>query len=388
MLTLRCRYIKHLDIAQSPWLPDSEFVQLDGECRAWYDSLPASLHFTSTSMYIRREQSQLGALIALHMMYHQNMCDLYRIGAPALYKLRSAFAFPPEQSGFLTHLQKSLFAHAKAHSMIIGEALRHGPHALADQWIPTIAYDGCRIMLYHITQLIDPTLESSKEVILETIPLVQNNVEALKTLQSMYAVAPLLRAAAEKMLERVVSLGAQSRSSGRSIIPDEPYPEDETETRETSRPGTPAQTAPDYVLNPLSIYRMARKAIPEKHEPEKHPHASSPVTTNDPRSSAWHVTPQQQLQRMQYDANNGTMGIREGADVTGSLLPSDSTGLDELLTMFTSDPSGLIWQPSDTALGSQMESNSLPPWEPAGGVDPQLDAWMPIMGQGQGFGYS
>lgn len=384
----RYRYIKHLDVAKMPWLPDSEFVQLDAECRAWYDSLPASLQFTPTAMYIRRETSQLGALIALHMMYHQNMCDLYRIGAPALYKLRSAFTFPPEQSGFLTHLQKSLFAHAKAHSMIIGEALRHGPHALADQWIPTIAYDGCRIMLYHITQLIDPTLESSKEVILETVPLVQSNVEALRALQSMYAVAELLHAAAEKMLERVTSLGTHTRSGGRSIIPDEPYPEDESQPQETSRPGTPAQTAPDYVLNPLSIYRMARKAISEKHEPEKQPHASSPVTTSDARSSRWHSTPQQPSQQVAYTANGQSAAIREGADAASSLLPSDSTGLDELLTMFTSDPSGLIWQPSDTALGSQMESNSLPPWEPAGGVDPQLDAWMPMMGQGQGFGYS
>lgn len=371
-----------------PWLPDSEFVQLDAECRAWYDSLPASLQFTPTAMYIRRETSQLGALIAMHMMYHQNMCDLYRIGAPALYKLRSAFAFPPEQSGFLTHLQKSLFAHAKAHSMIIGEAVRHGPHALADQWIPTVTYDGCRIMLYHITQLIDPTLESSKEVILETIPLVQNNVEALKTLQSMYAVADLLHAAAEKMLERVVNLGAQTRSADRSIIPDEPYPEDNAEPRPTSRPGTPAQTAPDYVLNPLSIYRMARKAIPEKHEPEKRLHASPPATASDSRPSTWQLTPQQQVRQMQFDTTDQSMGIREGADAASSLFPSDSTGLDELLTMFTSDPSGLIWQPSDTALGSQMESNSLPPWEPVGGVDPQLDAWMPMLGQGQGFGYS
>lgn len=218
-----------------PWLPDSEFIQLDAKCRAWYDSLPANLHFTPSAMYIRRETSQLGALIALHMMYHQNMCDLYRIGAPSLYKLRSAFEFPPEQAAFLNHLQSSLFAHAKAHSMLIAEALRYGPHALADQWIPAIAYDGCRIMLFYITQSIDPTLQSSKETILETVPLVQNNVEALKAMKSMYAVADMLHAAAEKMLQRVINLGASTRSSGSSIIPDDPYPE--TGMHETSRPG-------------------------------------------------------------------------------------------------------------------------------------------------------
>lgn len=41
-------------------------------------------------------------------------------------------------------------------------------------------------------------------------------------------------------------------------------------TFETSSvPGTPAQSTPEYVLNPLSIYRMARKAVHEKHAPER-----------------------------------------------------------------------------------------------------------------------
>lgn len=32
---------------------------------------------------------------------------------------------------------------------------------------------------------------------------------------------------------------------------------------------TPAQSAPDYVLNPLTIFRMARKSILERHAPER-----------------------------------------------------------------------------------------------------------------------
>jgi hypothetical protein len=80
MLTLANRYIKHLDTAKTPWLPDSEFARLDAELRHWYDTLPANLQFTPTTLYIRQETSQVGALCALHYAYHQTMCDLYRIG--------------------------------------------------------------------------------------------------------------------------------------------------------------------------------------------------------------------------------------------------------------------------------------------------------------------
>lgn len=74
------RFIKHLDTARNPWMPDSEFAQLDAELRYWYDNLPANLQFTPTTLYIRQETSQVGALCALHYAYHQTMCDLYRIG--------------------------------------------------------------------------------------------------------------------------------------------------------------------------------------------------------------------------------------------------------------------------------------------------------------------
>ena len=126
-------------------------------------------------MYIRKETSQLGALFSLHYMYHQTMCALYRIGSPALYKLRSAFSFPPERTDFLKYLQSELFAHARNVAMITAEAVRHGPHALADPWIPTIAYDSCRQLLYYLTQLIDPFADRSKMLLSETIPLLQSN---------------------------------------------------------------------------------------------------------------------------------------------------------------------------------------------------------------------
>ena len=365
-----------------PWLPESEFAQLDGESRAWYNSLPASLQFTPTAMYIRKETSQLGALFLLHYMYHQTMCDLYRISAPRLYKLRHTFNFPPQQTGFLTHLQYELFVHARNLASITAEASRHGSHALADSWIPTIAYDGCRVMLFYLTQVLDPFAAQTKALLSEVKPLVQTNIKALRYMQSMYSVAELLANAAERMLEKVSS-GPEATPSGQSVVPDQPYPENEGDTNETSAPGTPVQSAPDYVLNPLSIYRMARKGIPEKHAPEKQPNASSPTT-----SSASQSTLQRRAITQHVPVDSiATTNEYPIPQADASWTVSDPSNFDDLLSLFTSDPYGWAWQPSDTAMGSQNESNGLPPWEPTY-VDQQLDAWLPMFsGHAQPYGF-
>ena len=285
-----------------PWLPDSEFALLDAESRAWYASLPESLQWTQSAVYIRKETNQLGALCGLHWIYNQNMCDMYRIGAPRLYKLRNAFNFPPEQNGFLQYLQDELFVHARRIGQIAAEALRHGPHALADSWASTVVYDCTRVMLFYLTQIIDPRTERGRALMDETLSLIRSNVRALKAMQSMYAVTDLLANAAEKMLEKI-GIAREAAFSGQSIIPDEPYPANETDENERSAPGTPVQSAPDYVLNPLSIYRMARKNITEKHAPEKQPNASSVAATSPTRSS---LQRRATLQHIQYESSGVT----------------------------------------------------------------------------------
>lgn len=183
------RYIKHLDKARAPWCSDSEFALLDAECKAWYQSLPGSLEFTPTAIYIRKETHQLGALCILHCAYHQTMCDLYRLGAPKLYKVRAAFSFPPEQESFLHHLQKTLFEHAKSISTILHEIGRHGTRTMADSWLPTITYDSCRIIVYYITQLIEPAAENRRDSISEAKPFLQWNLDAIKRMQALHVVA-------------------------------------------------------------------------------------------------------------------------------------------------------------------------------------------------------
>lgn len=172
-----------------PWDPNSEFAMLDADCRAWYESLPASLQFTPNAIYIRKDSAQLGALCVLHCAHYQTICDLYRLGAPALYKLRAAFDFPPEQQGFLRHLQQVLFDAARTLASIVGETGHHGTRMLADSWLPTITYDSCRIMVYHLTQILDPHTEETKKLMIETLPLLQSNIKALKLMGSLNAIS-------------------------------------------------------------------------------------------------------------------------------------------------------------------------------------------------------
>ncbi|CAI7658778.1 unnamed protein product [Penicillium glandicola] len=355
------RYIKHLGDAMVPWDPASEFALLDLDCRAWYDSLPASLQFTPDAMYIRKDTSQLGALCLLHCMHYQTICDLYRLGAPALYKLRAAFDFPPEQGDFLRHLQQVLFDAAQALATIIGQAARHGAQMLADSWLPTIAYDSCRIMVYHLTQILDPRSENAKALVLVAIPLLRSNINALKLMGSLNAIASSLSSAAETMLDRS---GIESELVTHNIIPDDPYQstEEEEDTSNNLRE-TPVQSAPDYVLNPLTIFRMARKSIPERHAPEKAGTTSAPNSVLSDN-------------RVDIDVSPGEVASESGADNSPAELEVDQASLEELQTLFMSDL-GWAWQPADTAVGSGTEGTGLLPW--AGGYPiTQTQPWLPV----------
>ncbi|KAJ5579638.1 uncharacterized protein N7459_005623 [Penicillium hispanicum] len=354
------RYIKHLGDAMVPWDPDSEFAMLDADCRAWYESLPASLQFTPNAIYIRRDSSQLGALCVLHCAHYQTICDLYRLGAPALYKLRAAFDFPPAQQGFLRRLQQVLFDAARTLASIIGETARHGSRMLADSWLPTITYDSCRIMVYHLTQILDPRTDEAKKAMRDTLPLLKSNVKCLRIMGSLNVIANSLCSAAETMLDRS---GIGSEVVAQNSIPDDPYQSLGDEDPSASLPGTPVQSAPDYVLNPLSIFRMARKSIPERHAPEKATTSSAPNSTRPDSAS-------------EFDQPSSSYLLQDPPTAASQDLGLPQPNLEELQTLFMSDL-GWAWQPADTAVGSGIEGAGLLPW--AGGYPvTQAEPWPPV----------
>ena len=130
-----------------------------------------------------------------------------------------------------------------------------------------------------------------------------------------------------------------------------------------SLPGTPVQSAPDYVLNPLSIFRMARKSAPERHAPEKAGTSSAPNSAR-PESCADGDPPP-------------SSHVGQDPDIETSQDPeAGQASLEELQTLFMSDL-GWAWQPADTAVGSGIEGAGLLPW--AGGYPVnQGEPWLPV----------
>lgn len=188
-LFLLSSYVKHLDTATSPWLPTSELSALAADFQSWYGTLPTSMHFSLTAIYTRKESQELGSLALLWCTYHQTLCDLYRIGMPELFKLRTPIDFPPEQTEFLRHCQQTCFESAKSVSTVISSALKHGINMLADTWMCTIAYDSTRVMLYYLTQVLDSRGEHARLLLKDTMPLLQANVKALRLMIPMFVTA-------------------------------------------------------------------------------------------------------------------------------------------------------------------------------------------------------
>ncbi|KAJ5735955.1 uncharacterized protein N7483_001080 [Penicillium malachiteum] len=250
------RYVKHLDTGKPPWQADSEFSLLCSELHSWRLSLPQSLLWNPSSIYARKESSQLGALTLLWCTFYQTLVDLYRIGMPVLFRIQKHFIFPPEQKEFLEHCQKVCFDNAREASTILSEALRHGLKNLADTWLCIIAHDGTKVILYYL-KLQEAASSSSMDQRErnEAIALVQSNLQVLLQMRSMVKTA------------EHCSLSVLKIMAAAEIKPDIPFApllnESSTETSEDTPPSpeSPAQESPENILNPLAIYRMARTAL-------------------------------------------------------------------------------------------------------------------------------
>lgn len=129
-----------------------------------------------------------------------------------------------------------------------------------------------------------------------------------------------------------------------------------------SAPGTPPQTAPDYVLNPLSIYRMARNEIPERHAPESASQYQS--STLDETSPGTIPNPLQQTpfttdSGYHYQAHEEG---REAMDISQEDMYASMEGFGPNLDMFFAPEQNVDWQSSEMVVGSGMEAGGLLPW--------------------------
>jgi hypothetical protein len=206
------------------------------------------------------------------------MVDLYRIGMPKLFRTNCPTP-PPEHYGFFLQCQHTCFEYAKNVAVVIAEAVKHGPGALADSWLWVITYDSIRIMLFYLTQVVKNRQDQGGKLMQEAIPLFQACIKALKMMTPLFTTAQRCYDSAAYMLKKA--------GFGPQIVEENGVPEVPSQLHDVddhSAPGTPAHGSPENVLNPLSIYRLARKAVRERHVTE--PAASPLFSMNNVSQSA------------------------------------------------------------------------------------------------------
>ena len=108
-------------------------------------------------------------------------------------------------------------------------------------------------MMYYLTKTINPNAIENRQTVKESLPLISSNLEILKAMSSLFSMSKSLYEASTNMV-RQSGLGDNTSFAvviaGGNAMQAIDGP---------SAPGTPIQSTPEYVLNPLAIYRLARE---------------------------------------------------------------------------------------------------------------------------------
>ncbi|OQU94697.1 Fungal specific transcription factor domain-containing protein [Cladophialophora immunda] len=364
------RYVKHLDTAQEPWVPTSEFATLDLAIHDWYTRLPSSLQLNRPAVYLRKESQQLGAFVLLQCTYHWTICDLYRISTPKLYRLPIKWHYPAD---FLEQLQTTMFQRARSCAIILADALAHGVETLADTWLPSVAFDSNRVMLHYVARILGLGTERGQAVMKETMPHIQSN---LKCLDCMRSITPWPMRSINRQRRCGMNLGlGHSHSPGmccqemrktrttRTVLPERVEKGHQAPTPPTTSYNLPVSSAWLKVLFQKSTFLL----FDPRHTPPQH--QSALVTP--PEASCL-------TRRLDMVVNNSIGTLLTGqrhSDVQSStnysLQPAEpaiATNIDLLLDeqLFFApwfDPG--LWQPAETVREAYDQSiYGLPTWMP------------------------
>ena len=286
------------------------------------------------------------------------MCDLHRIGLPRLYKIRTKIHYPPERLEFLASVRQTSFHHACEISRVLQTASRHGSKTLADSWLAVVAHDTNRLMVYYLTKILNVNGIENHAALSETLPLVKSNLDILRLMVPLFSMSKSLHEASSIMV-RQSGLGEYTfapMATTAGCIP---------QTFEgPSAPGTPVQSTPDYVLNPLAIYRLARKVVPEneKHAPELIASPEAHIAASETASSSSWSQTNASPHSTQLQHNRSLLhgdGYRYNS--TPRSIPASGSDVGDLQMFFSSD-FDTIWQPAETILATS-QLGGMAPWE-------------------------
>ena len=129
----------------------------------------------------------------IHCTYHHNFLELYKFAMPDLFRLEKRFVvFPQEHQEFIKVVQAEAYFHAGKIASILAEAAEHGPRLLSDALLPFFIYDSSRVMLYYVSQLLDPQRPDAAPRMKEAVKAVESNRSILKVMAPLFPIAESL----------------------------------------------------------------------------------------------------------------------------------------------------------------------------------------------------
>lgn len=187
------RYVNTVTFGPPPWQPDSEFASLEADLRLWRRELPEFVEYSADTIYARLDSNQLGSLMLIHCTYHHNFLELYKFSMPDLFRLEKRFVvFPQEHHVFIKIVQAEAYFHAGRIASILAEAVEHGPKLLSDALLPFFVYDSSRVMLYYVSQLLDPGRVDASMRVKEAVKAVEGNRHILRVMSPLFPIAESL----------------------------------------------------------------------------------------------------------------------------------------------------------------------------------------------------
>lgn len=152
-----------------PWEFNSPHNKCLSDLFKWTQLLPLELALTPENIYARQASSQLSALVVLHVMQGQCLCDLYRVTIPGNPEALDPALLGHAPPGWVDQAQSNCFKSAQGlwDTLDLVQGLIP-THVQLDDYIGYCAYESVRIQLSYITNVLPR--EISAEVMANSVP--------------------------------------------------------------------------------------------------------------------------------------------------------------------------------------------------------------------------
>lgn len=152
----------------------SEFDTLVSHLEACGESFPRHLRLNEINAYVHEENNQLAAFYALHLLYNQCFCDLYRVSLPG-YRFPLSEVVAREQPERVEGLRVQCVERAQGITNILGAALIKGTKGFIDSVCSICAYESSKIQVIYARtcmEEVDEDVERSIRTNLEALDII------------------------------------------------------------------------------------------------------------------------------------------------------------------------------------------------------------------------